>query len=81
MVIEVDRVGLMTKPIVHDFDSSGFRSGFGEVMIASGAAQSACDAPGAGVPFGQRTGSLAVVNAARPPSPDSAAFGARKPSP
>ena len=80
-MIEVERVGLSTTPKVQDLDSSGSRSGFGEVMIASGAAQSACEAPGSGVPPGQRTGSLAVVNAAKPPSPDSAAFGARKPSP
>src|SRR6059036_547731 len=73
--------GSQTMPNVVPFDFSGFRLGFPVVMMATCWAQSAgVPPPGAGVPPGQRTGSAAVVKAARPPALDSGMFGARKPS-
>src|SRR5438034_9025479 len=73
--------GSKTMPNVVPFDFSGFRLGFPVVMIPIWMAQSAAvPPPGAGVPPGQRTGSLVLVKAAKPPALDSGMFGARKPS-
>src|SRR4051812_14958077 len=70
------RVTSQIAPRVALFDFSGTRAGFGVVMMAIDAAQSTLSPV-----TGQRTGSRAVVKAAKPPPvPASAGFGARKPS-
>src|SRR5258708_764581 len=76
--------GSQIAPSVALLDFSGCKFGFGVVMIATLVEQSDAEAPagnGPLGPFGHRTGSRAVVKAARPPPvPASAGFGARKPS-
>ncbi|MNN70457.1 hypothetical protein D3C81_1863070 [compost metagenome] len=66
--------GSHTAPTEKLRERSGDRFGLGEVMTAIGAGSHATSTPSA-----QRSGSLAVENAARPPTPFSAALGARKP--